>query len=570
MEDIRLIVDLALAVGLAFVGGAIAQKLGQPVILGYLIAGLALGPFTPGPIADQHSIGILAEIGVAFLMFALGAEISLAELRELGRISLIGGPLQILATMALGLGLAPLLQLSTAQGAFLGALLALSSTVVVLKILMARGELQEEHGRLALGLLIAQDLAVVPMVIVLPALAGRLEELPLALGTAALKVAFVLAAVYLLGARVVPWILEHAALSRTRELFLLSVVALALGTAVATQLAGLSIAFGAFLAGLVVAESNYRPQVIAEVLPFRDLFAALFFVSIGMLLNPVALLASAGVVLLVTVVVLIGKAFIGTTVLLGLGATGRSALLAGLAIAQVGEFSFVLARIGVTEGVLPASLFDLILAVALLSIVATPWMLKIAPGLQRLLERVPIVGERIRMQIEQGDPEPDMRDHVIICGYGRVGRELGDELDHRGESYVVIEYNPAVVQELRAKGKHVMYGDAGNSVILEHAGVARARLLAVLVTDGLAAELATHHARQMSPSLDIIARAVQAEGVRGLWQAGASEVVQAEFEAGMEVIRHVLQRYGEDLAETERNVAERRQAFYAYAGGESG
>ncbi len=384
MGDSPLIVDLVLAVVAAFLGGIVAQRLRQPVILGYLVAGVIIGPFTPGPTASPRSIETLAEIGVAFVMFALGAEFSFEELRRLGRLATLGGPLQILVTMTLGPLLAPLLGLSLVQGVFLGALLSLSSTVVVLKVLMSRGEQQSWHGRVTLGILIAQDLAVVPMVIVLPALTGgeRVQLLP-ELAVAAVKVALVLLAGYAIGTRLVPWLLDRAALPRTRELFILGIVGLALGTALVTQVAGLSLAFGAFLAGLVVAESTYRTQVIAEVLPLRDLFAALFFVSVGMLVNPSALLAQAGLVVPLVLAVLLGKSLIGTLVVHLLGLPLRSALLTGLALAQVGEFSFVLARIGVAEGVIPASLVDLILATALVSIVLTPLLLRSAPILQR-------------------------------------------------------------------------------------------------------------------------------------------------------------------------------------------
>ena len=388
MEQIRLIADLALAVLSAFVGGVIAHRLGQPVILGYLLAGFVIGPFTPGPIADPHTIETLAEIGVAFLMFALGAEVSLAELRGLGRLAWLGGPAQILGTMVLGLAIAPALGLSVTQGVFLGALFALSSTVVVLKLLMARGELETLHGRVTLGILIAQDIAVVPMVIILPSLATGGDRLLLDLAVAAGKVALVVAGVYVVGTRIVPWMLGHAAFSRTRELFILSVVGLALGTAVITETAGLSLAFGAFLAGLVVAESEFRAQVIAEVLPLRDLFAALFFVSIGMLVNPVALAGDAALILSLTATVVVGKGLIGTAVVMLLGLNSQAALLTGLSIAQVGEFSFVLARIGVSEGAIPARLFDLTLATALLSIVLTPTLLGVAPRLQRMLDMV--------------------------------------------------------------------------------------------------------------------------------------------------------------------------------------
>lgn len=562
MNDSQLIVDLVLAVTTAFVGGALAQRLGQPVILGYLLAGVAIGPFTPGPVANAGSVQVLAEIGVAFLMFTLGAEFSFSELKRLGRIAILGGALQILCTMGLGPLLAPLLGLTFLQGVFLGALLALSSTVVALKVLLGRGELGALHGRVALGILIAQDLAVVPMVVVLPSVTAGSEGVLTDLAWAAVKAGGVLLGAYLLGARVVPWLLGRAAISRTRELFLLSVVALALGTALVTQLAGLSLAFGAFLAGLVVAESEYRTQVIAETLPFRDLFASLFFVSVGMLINPAALLPQAGVVALVSAVVVVGKVAIVAAIVLVLGMPARVALMAGLALAQVGEFSFVLARIGVDRGAIPASLFDLTLATALVTIVLTPALLKAAPFLLRVLERLPGVGARFAEPVQPLAEVETMSGHAIVCGFGRVGRELADALAARGVRFLVVEYNPEVVRVLRQRGVPVLYGDAANPVVLEHAHVERARLLAVLMPDRAAAEQATRTARGLNPRLDIVARASSSDDLESLRRAGATDVVQPEFEAGVEVIRHALRRFGVGGLELTNLTAGRRALFY--------
>ena len=562
MGELDLILDLVAAVLAAFVGGLVAQRLGQPVILGYLAGGVVIGPFSPGPSAGVQSVQVLAELGVAFLMFALGAELSLGELRRLGRIATIGGPLQIVGTMALGPLLAPVLGLPGAQGVFLGALLALSSTVVALKVLMARGELQALHGRVALGILITQDLAVVPMVVVLPALAAGGQGLVGDLLLTSLKAAAVLAVAYLVGARAVPWLLGHAAGSRSRELFILSVVGLALGTALVTEFAGLSLAFGAFLAGLAVAESEYRTQVVAEVLPLRDLFASLFFVSVGMLIDPATLLSQAGLVSLVAGLTIVGKVAIVTVVVLLLGMPGRVAVLAGLSIAQVGEFSFVLARIGVDGGAIPPALFDLTLVTALVTIIATPFLLRGAPLLLAGLERLPGVGARFAEPVGADPGAEGLARHVVICGYGRVGRELAEALERRGLRYLVIEYNPLLVRELRARGLPVVYGDGANPAVQEHAHLDKARLLAVLMPDVGAAELATRHARAHYPDLDIVVRAGNESDVERLRQAGATEVVQPEFEAAVEVIRHTMQRYGIHGMELVHLTAGRRSAFY--------
>ena len=562
MEDLRFVLDLVLAVVAAFAGGLVAQRLGQPVILGYLVAGVAIGPFTPGPIADPHTVHVLAEIGVAFLMFAVGAELSLGELRRLGRVASLGGTLQIACTMGLGPLLAPALGLSFVQGVFLGALLALSSTVVALKVLMGRGELQTLHGRVALGILVTQDIAVVPMVVVLPALAAGSEGLLGNLALAALKAGGILLGAYAIGARAVPWLLGHLAVSRTRELFLLGVVGLALGTALVTQISGLSLAFGAFLAGLVVAESEFRTQVIAEVLPLRDLFASLFFVSVGMLINPPALASNAGLVALLGAVVVVGKVAIVALVVLLLGLSGRVALLAGLSLAQVGEFSFVLARIGVDRGAIPPAIFDLTLATALVTIVLTPTLLRAAPLLLRALERLPAIGAWFAPPVEPDPAAGNLRAHTVICGFGRVGRELASALERRGLQYLVVEYNPLIVRELRARGVPVVYGDAVNPAVLEHAHLDTATLLAVLMPDAIATEGATRQARSLNRRLDIVARARDVHDVARLQRAGATEVVQPEFEAGVEVIRHALRRYGVSGLELVQLAAGRRSAFY--------
>lgn len=562
MHELQLIFDLVAAVVAAFLGGIIAQRLGQPVILGYLIAGVVIGPFTPGPVADVHSVQVLAEIGVAFLMFALGVEFSFAELMRLGRVASLGGVLQIAGTMLLGPLLAPLLGLTLLQGLFLGALLSLSSTVVALKVLMGRGELQSLHGRVTLGILILQDLAVVPMVVVLPSLVAGGEGLLVELGLAAVKAAAVLLGAWLVGARVVPWLLNHAAVTRSRELFILGIVGLALGTALVTQFAGLSLAFGAFLAGLVVAESDYRTQALAEVLPFRDLFASLFFVSVGMLIDPQQLLAQAGTVLLVSVAVIVGKAAIVTGVVRLLGLPGTVALLAGLSLAQVGEFSFVLARLGVEAGAIPGSVFDLTLATALVTIVLTPSLLRFSPRLSAIVERWPLMRPGDAPVTALDEDTGPLRRHAVICGHGRVGRELALVLERRNLQYVVIELNPAVVRELRARGVRTIYGDAANPVVLEHAGLDRARLLAVLLPDAHAAEQTTRVARAHHPSLDIIVRAEDHGQIQRLWEAGATDVVQPQFETGVEVIRHALRRFGVGAIQLDYLVAGRRAAYY--------
>jgi len=562
----NLLLDLVVAVLAAFCGGLIAERLHLPVVVGYLAAGLAIGRFTPGITVHRSSIELLAEIGVAFLMFAVGAEFSREELRHLGRTGGLGGAIQILATMAIGLAAGLLLMGATvSQGVFLGALLALSSTVVALKALMSRGELESPQGRAALGILVAQDIAVVPMIVFLPALGSRsgirLTQLEVTVGAAAL----IVLVGWLLGSRIVPWLLSHVAIPRTRELFILGVVALALGAGLLTEALGLSLAFGAFLAGLVMAESDYRSQVVAEALPFRDLFTSLFFVSVGMLVNPAVLLTMPLQVAVFSVIAIVGKALIATVTFLIIRVPGRVALPAGIALAQIGEFSFVLARVGVGAGAIPETYFDLILATSVVSVALSPLLLAASPAVLRGLSAMPLARRPFSARPELAAP-PDaagLRRHAVICGGGRVGGELADALRYRNVPHLVIEYNSKVVEALRGAGVPAVYGDAANVAVLGHARLGEARLLAVLMPHTAAVELCVRQARHLNPRLFIVARASNAADVRRLTQAGADAVVQPEFEAGVEVIRLTLERYGIFGLELDHVIAGRRHAFYS-------
>jgi CPA2 family monovalent cation:H+ antiporter-2 len=404
------------------------------------------------------------------------------------------------------------------------------------------------------------------MVVLLPSLLSGHGASAAGVGVVVAEAAGFLLVTYVFAARAVPWLLGHLAVPRTRELFLLAVVTLALGSALVAQAIGLSLAFGAFVAGLVVAESDYRSQVVAEVLPLRDLFTSLFFVSVGMLIDPALLLANAPQIGLLTAAVVAGKVLLVTAVVTALGMPGRVALLAGLAIAQVGEFSFVLGKVGVDAGAISPRLFDLVLATSLTTIVLAPFLLRAAPLLLAGLRRLPLVGRRFEEPAEADLPAEGLRRHAVICGYGRVGRELGAALARRSIPFVVIDYNPDVVRELREQQVPVVFGDASNPAVLQHASLERARLVAALVPDPVVTELIVRRARAASRRLDIVARGTDVERIASLREAGADEVVQPEFEAGIEVIRHALARYGVTGPELSLVLSGRRAAFYGEPG----
>ncbi|MBI2305250.1 MAG: cation:proton antiporter [Chloroflexi bacterium] len=566
MPEPSLFIDFVVALAAALVGGAVAHRLRQPVMVGYLLAGMVVGPYVLGGLTEVGRVRTLAEMGVVFLMFALGAEFSLARVGAIRRVALLGGGAQIGLTIGLGWLLGLLLGLDGVSRLFLGSLIALSSTVVALRLFMDRGDIESLHGRIALGILIVQDLSVVPMTIILPALAQPSGELLLPLIFAAAKAALILAGTFYLGSRWVPRLLFRAAATQSRELFLLTIISLALGTALGTYALGLSLAFGAFLAGLVVSESEFSHQVVAEVVPLRDVFATFFFVSVGMLIDPTFLLQNAPVVLLVVGIILVGKLIITTGVVLLFRYPGQTALLVGAALSQIGEFSFVLARLGVDQRVISEHLYSLTLAGAVLTLLLTPAMMALVSPLLSLLQHIPLVEYPFRKKYQeypQGAGQM-LSHHVVICGFGRVGFELADALERRGFRYLVIEHNPHIVQGLRQRGIPCIYGDAANPAVLERANLSRARVLAVTIPDAISGEVAVRNAKRLNPKLDIIARAQSYRNHQDLAQAGAAEVVRPQFEAALEFIRHTLHRYGVTGPEIQHLLSRKREEHYEH------
>lgn len=562
MEEIGLVVDLVLALGAAFLGGIIAQRLGQPVLLGYVVAGVLIGPNTPGLTADFERVQLLAELGVAFLMFALGVEFSLQELQRMRQVAVISGAVQIPVTFLLGTGAGLVIGWRIEAALLLGGAFAISSSVVAIKLFLGRGEATSPQARTALSLGVVQDLSLVPMLALLPVLTGEADNFVLALLRSLIVATVALAAVIILGTRVVPKILYAVARTDSRELFLLTIVVIALGTALASHAAGLSLALGAFLAGLVVSESEFDTQVLAEIIPLRDLFATLFFVALGMLIEPSVLIDNIVMISLLVLVLVLGKVVIAGSAFLLAGVDHRTTTLAALAMAQIGEFSFVLAGAGLAEGVIDREQYGLILEVALGSIILATLLLRGAPFLVSVAAWLPRVATREAAQAGSELEREALSRHVIICGYGRVGSELGEALARRGLRYAVIEINPAIVRDLRARGIQAFYGDAGSEALLHRAGVERARTIAMTSPDLVAGQAAARTARRLNPTIDIVTRASGADHVASLRRAGAGEVVQPEFEAGLEFVRHVLRRQGVSGRETAMILTRRRADFY--------
>ena len=562
MPDVNLIRDLTLVLIVAVIGGAIAFRLGQPLVLGYLVAGALVGPYALRLVADVHQVQMLAEVGVALLMFALGVEFSIASLRRVQRIALLGGAAQIGLSIGLGALIGRLFGFDFISAAFFGCIVALSSTMIVLKILLDRGELDTLHGRIMLGLLVVQDLSVVPMIVILPALAGPADGLIGGLLLATAKGAVFLAAMLLLGTRLIPALLTRVAATRSRELFLLAIIGLALGTAIGTYLLGLSLAFGAFIAGLVVSESEYSHEILGEVAPLRDSFDVVFFASIGMLLNPVFVLENLGLVIAVVVAVVVGKFAIAAAVTRSFKYAAPVAVAVGLGLVQVGEFSFVIAKMGVDWGILSNQVYWLTIAVALLTALLTPLAMGASAPVSGLLSRLPVL--RNAFVIEPADDpavQSDLSGHAVICGYGRTGRELAATLRTRGFKYFAIEYDPHIVERLRREGIPCVYGDASHRSVLLQANLPRARMLVVTIPDLLSAERAVRAALEINPRLDVVVRAERPTGGRLLRVSDETRVIDPRFEASLEIIRHTMHRFGLSSPEAQYLVNRLRREY---------
>jgi CPA2 family monovalent cation:H+ antiporter-2 len=443
---------------------------------------------------------------------------------------------------------------------------ALSSTIVALSLLERKGQIDSLQGAVAGGFALMQDLAVVPLIVVIPALAGDGGNTAGDIGIAMAKAAGLLVAIYVLGVRLVPWLFSRIVGTRSRELFLLAIVSLALGTAVVGFLAGLSLAFGAFLAGLLVSESEYAHETVAEVLPLREIFAVAFFVSIGMLIDPQVFVDDTATVLSVASVGIVGKATIVTLLALAFGYSPRVALVAGLALANMGEFSFVLMEVGVDEGIFSESQAAAVLAAVLLSIAASPFLLEAEPSLRRTLAALPLVRRLAEERVEAflGEEPTELVNHAVVCGFGEAGRELARALERRNFKYVVIDEDPIAIRQLRDQGKACIYGDATSPEVLRQASLERARVFAITTRDLSSTQAAVTIARRLAPRLNIVVRGGELPSHLALQEAGATEVVHAEFEVGLEFVRHTLNRFGVSLIEIEAALARRRRDYYTF------
>jgi CPA2 family monovalent cation:H+ antiporter-2 len=526
----------------------------MPPMVGYIAAGLLVGPFTPGYVADREEVQGLADIGVALLMFSIGIRFRLAELFEAGRMVVVGAPIQVAVTMALGTGAALAMDSTLIEALFLGAVVSICSSVVLVKVAGEATLENTAHGRLALSWSIVQDLITVVLVVVLSAIAGESEQ-PLldALLATALAAGFVVA-VLVIGSRVLPAVLSRVALLGSRELFIVAVAVIAIGTAAVANSVGVSVALGAFVAGLALAESDLAASVLGEVVPLRELFATLFFVSVGVLLSPAAVFSGWGAVLVLLVVIVLGKA-LPIAAIVGLwGHRPSVALQTGALVAQSGEFSFVLATVGLQVGALDRDHFSLAMGAVVLSILAAAPVAALGERLGGLLDR------RYPQTMPLDDaanPAAGLRRHVIIAGYGVVGRTVARVLEGRGIPWVAIEGEYRRAQAAVAGGAPVIFGDIGNITVLDVARIESASTLVMAVPDALATRQSVVYALGRNPRLHVVARAHSAVDEAELRRLGVERVITAERQLGQELLRYTLLRYG--VSEREIDTVLRRR-----------
>ncbi len=550
--------DVAIIVTVGFVGGVVAQRLRQPLILGYIAAGVVLGPVTGGAlISDPHDIELLAEIGVALLLFALGIEFSLKELRPVRKVALLGASIQILLTIGATAGMGLLLGWPWTDAVWFGGCVSLSSTMGILKTLQSQGRLGTLSSRVMIGMLLVPDLAVVPLLILLPKLTALRAGLP-DLGWALVRSGLFLAVMIVVGTRVIPWLMRQVSRWNSRELFLLTVTGLGLGIGYATYKVGLSFAFGAFVAGIVLSESDHAHQALSDIVPLRDIFGLLFFASVGMLLEPafvrdnlLLVLGLAGAVALVKGLICagIGHAF---------GYRNVVPLALGLTMFQAGEFAFVVGRLGVATGSIGSELYSVIMAVALVTMFLTPFVSGATAPIYAFLKHRRQDDPVLTINI----PRDDLHDHVVMAGAGHMGRTVSDVLRRLGLPSIAIELDQHRLETCRDAGVAVIFGDASHPLVLEAAGLDRACVLLITTPSPVVTLAIARHARQMRPDLHIVARAESEDLLEELHDLGVHEVVMPQMEAGLEVTRQALLHLRVPDQQIERFADEVRREFY--------
>ena len=568
MHEGRLLIDLTLLVGMAIPIVALAHRLSAPPLVGFLVAGVLVGPNGFGLISATEEVEVLSELGVALLLFEVGLELSLSYVRQWARTVLVGGGLQMGGTLLSVAGLATAFGIAPGQAVFYGILAAMSSTAIVSKTYGDRAELDTAQGRSVISILLFQDLCVLPLILLLPVLAG-LEAADMgALGMEFVRGLAIIAALVFGGQFIVRKTLDRIVLFRDRELFTLCVGFFGIGTAVVSAWAGFSLAIGAFIAGLVISESEYGLQALSDVLPFRAVFSGIFFISTGMLLDLPAVVGQLDLLLPVLAVVFAIKVVVAAVSVRAAGGILTTALISGLSLAQVGEFSILLAALGLPLGLFREGDYQLFLSTAVLSMMATPFLIRSAGSVAGRVAQA-VTGSR---QISPTDPEAagEMSDHTIIVGYGVAGRYLARVLDASGIPCMVVEHDANLVRRAREDGLPVTFGDGTQPAVLQHVGAPRARIIVFAISSPAEERRGVHVARDLNPTAQIVVRTRYTRAIDELMSLGATDVVVEEFEVSIELFAKALESYRIPINRIWQEAATVRQEHYGLFRGTAG
>ncbi len=561
--EIPLLNDIIIIFGLSIAIIFICHRLRVPAIVGFLLTGILAGPYGLGLVKAVHEVELLAEVGVVLLLFTIGIEFSLKSLLQIKKPVLMGGSIQVLLTLLITFIIARQLGQPIGKSIFIGFLIALSSTAIVLKLLQERAEVDSPHGRTTLGILIFQDIIIVPMILVTPLLAGATGGSG---GSALVLVAKgigIIGLVIVSAKWIVPKVLYQITRTRSQELFLLSIIVICLAVAWVTFSAGLSLALGAFLAGLIISESEYSHHALGNILPFRDVFTSFFFVSIGMLLDVGFLFRQPGTIALITLGVLVIKPIIACFATVLLGFPLRTSILVGLALGQVGEFSFILSKTGVEHGLLTGNIYQIFLSFSVLTMAATPFIITLAPRLADIILRLPVPKKLISGFYPVAEMKVEgKKDHLVIIGFGVNGRNVARAARVAGIPYVIIEMNPETVRSEQAQGEPIYYGDATHEAVLQHANIKDARIVVAAINDPTATRRITEIVRRLNFKVHLIVRTRYLQEMKPLYELGADEVIPEEFETSVEIFTRVLAKYLIPRDEIERFVAEVRSHGY--------
>lgn len=557
--DFHLLNDIIIIFALSIIILLLFHRLRVPSIIGFLLTGILTGPFGFGLVDSVHEVEILSEIGILLLLFTIGIEFSFKEMLQLRKSVLIGGALQVILTIIFISIIASFVTATFNEAIFIGFLVALSSTAILLKIYSEKGEVETPHGRVLLSILIFQDIIVVVMILFTPILAGVSENILLSLLLLVAKAIGVVVFLFVGTKYIIPFVLHHVTKTRSRELFLFSILVICFGIVWGTGELGLSLALGAFLAGLIISESEYSHQALSHVMPFRDAFSSLFFVSIGMLLDIKFLLDNIVIALLLSFSVVLIKSIAGITAIKVLKNSWRISIIAGIALAQVGEFSFILAKSGMEFGFLGNDFYQQFLSVSILTMSITPLLLKFGPVLGEWFSK--FLNEKLDLTDTSAKPSK-LKDHLIIVGYGINGRNLVKAANKANIPFIILEMNPDTLKKEKAKGTNIIFGDAMYPEVLHTANIDDARIIVIAINDPTAVQKIVAQARVLNPKIYVIVRTRHVKEVDVLLKLGADEVIPEEFETSIEIFTRVLVKYLIPRNEIENFIQEIRSDSY--------